>query len=294
MRGHSADVGGCTLEQVELAALVIGAAITAVVALLVSRQLVEKLATLERRIEPSKGKCKAVSSMSKLWLRLGDEDPCRDLLFENMWVLEPEYRLQGHRFFKNEALSTIFSALGIKYPDQGYKRWFLLKRLDSKHNPLQWRPDVCGFVTKSASISYPHTATTQKVFLIIEFKKPETELTVRDMDQAYSYANLFRRLQENEVRWDHPIECLVVGGAMGDGVSDIYSRWGANASTITVRPITYRALLERARCLLNLTSDETLTIEPAANENNPTVPIISADVHQMRNTATVRGLPSGD
>lgn len=262
------------MVEAELAAALVGGALASIGTTLLwrahLREREQRIGQLNSALSRSKRNWEAVQDMRATWNGRGLEDPCRDLLYKNMWVLEPEYALEVGRFFCNETLRQVFRELKIDAPEGRHKSHYLLERLAEKHDPLSWRPDICGFVSKLRGVGHPSAYAGGKTFLIIELKKPRDTISTTEIDQAYTYASLFRRLQTEGNAWTIPIECLVVGRDFDAGAHEVYSRWGNHVShAITVRPMRYQDLVARAEALCGISVEEQPTHSAeAANEND--------------------------
>jgi hypothetical protein len=185
---------------------------------------------------------------------------CHDLLFANLWVLEPEFVVQSNRKpWSRNSLGTIFKSLGWEIKPTDKQPWHQLKSAQNDLTRLQ--PDICGFFRKTTSVGLPYPNDDSEVFLIIELKKAEKKINRIDMDQAHSYASLFRRLPNTDYAWNVPIECLVIGHDISTDVTDGCMRWSSDVrSSITIRAVKYSTLLARAEqlCSMFLNMDDKL------------------------------------
>jgi len=213
---------------------------------------VEKFRPDHANIESLKQRLK---DMREVWLNpASSEWDCQKVLARNLWVLSPDYIVGRYKMYVTGTLSmsTILEELfsispqnsNLKGPVMGSKK-----------------PDICGLVEAhslgpSASQSQKLLAklgagtTTQRperVFLIIELKKPGISLRWKMLEQAHAYG--WYLLQNVKELQKHRIECLVIGEDC-EKVNDAHIRWGSGPhDAIRIVPMSYRQLYDRAEAM---------------------------------------------
>jgi hypothetical protein len=218
-------------------------------------------AEFEEMTRRAKERRNALTQMREVWGNQESAEPaCHDLLFANLWVLEPEFVVQSNRKpWSRNSLGTIFKSLGWEIKPTDKQPWHQLK--SAQNDLTRLKPDICGFFRKTTSVGLPYPNDDSEVFLIIELKKAEKKINRIDMDQAHSYASLFRRLPNTDYAWNVPIECLVIGHDISTDVTDGCMRWSSDVrSSITIRAVKYSTLLARAEqlCSMFLNMDDKL------------------------------------
>lgn len=216
---------------------------------------------LSQQLELANSRRAAVLQMREIWGNPeSSESRCHDLLHANIWVLQPEYVLpHNQKLFSRQELGTILRDLGIVVPKDPNSRWHFLERV--KNDISGFPPDICGFMTKRTSVGLPYSDPGEEVFLFIELKKAGKVITHYEFDQVHNYASFFRKLPDTQKAWNTPIECLVVGHDLAPGVGDACMRWNSDTrTTITIRPVRWRDLLERAEKLCEMFME----LEPAS------------------------------
>lgn len=178
-----------------------------------------------------------LSEMSTLWLdENSKENPCTELLCKNLWSLGPDLRDSKHIFF-DRGQDTIVDNY---FPGD---RFSPAPKFTSK---TDYRPDAAGVFYRRTELTRDGN-NEQKVFVIVEAKAPSEEVTQSVMDEAFQYALNLRRMSKTLSRWD--IECFALAGKVNPKVRSQLFRIGQTHHTITVTPITWAALLNRAQSL---------------------------------------------
>lgn len=165
-----------------------------------------------------------------------NEDSCTKALCENLWVLQPDLVATDHIFHKRH-LSTIADAYfaNDQYADGAWK--FLDVRREA---------DAAGVFHKGNRVS-DDSPIGERVFVLIESKNPDREVNQFVMDEALQYAVNLRKLAKSLMNWD--IECIALGASIGPDVRTQLYRFGSTPHTLTVIPMTWRSLLNRAKTL---------------------------------------------
>lgn len=194
----------------------------------------------------------SLADMKRVWLGdydHRDEAECQAILARNLWVLSPDYIIDWNTFIELP-YTTLSEIFGKHFPD-AKKKWneFEFKAfIDGKR-----RPDMCGFAETASAIS-PGRHQRDKVYLIVELKAANVDLSWKELEQAHAYAfGLFQNIGD-DLRKAHvsSIDCLVIGRDASK-VSDAHLRWGPNAhDAIRIIPISYKQLYDRAERLAKL------------------------------------------
>lgn len=164
------------------------------------------------------------------------EDDCTKALCENLWVLQPELVASEHIFFKRH-LSTIAQSY---FPNDHYASgaWKFIQE--------GREADAAGVFYRANRVS-DDQPTGERIFVVIESKNPGREVNQFVMDEALQYAVNLRKLAKTLAGWD--IECIALGQSVGPDVRTQLYRFGSTPHTLTVVPMTWRSLIERAKQL---------------------------------------------
>lgn len=187
----------------------------------------EKVAEFENRLR----------AMSTLWLDAASvENACTKLLCKNLWVLGPDLRNPRH-VFRDQGQEKIISGY---FPNDTFKP---APKFSGK---TDYRPDVAGVFYRRTELT-SDGRSEKTVFVIVEAKAPREIVSQSVMDEAFQYALNLRRMSKTLACWD--IECYALAGRVDPRVRSQLFRIGQTHHTISVTPITWSALLERARHL---------------------------------------------
>jgi hypothetical protein len=203
----------------------------------------EKAEAVERRL----------AEVASVWFS-GEhtENDCTRMLCRNLWMLGPDLQSQGHIFF-DKGQHTIAEAY---FPGDSYAT-------TPKFSNGMNRPDAAGLFFRQTEIARPGERGAP-VFVVIEAKAPRRPVTQMTMDEAFQYALNLRRLSRTIAKLD--LECLAIGGWTEADVRPQSFRIGSTHHTITVTPLTWRAVYERARKFDPASVDLT---EAAINDGPP-------------------------
>ena len=198
--------------------------------------------------------------MEAVWLDTqADEPACHRLLERNLWVLYPDYVVDG-QFLSNRGVSSAFeNHFGQKRED-----WVGGKEpLDQQSWRIRVgassRPDLFGNASTAASPGEP-----DDVYLIIELKAPGLTLTWDHIEQVHAYALSLMMNVGGELR-NRRVDCLVIGKDWSEDVNDAHLRWGKEAHhAIRIIPMTYEQLYKRAQLIVALCLDRAFIHAEAA------------------------------
>lgn len=171
-----------------------------------------------------------------------DERACHDLLFDNLWVLEPDYCLESPAAKELSLARLMEQFFGGK--DEAWARGF-------QHDPREAiTPDIFACVRTTHSLhAYNPDNAAERTLLIIELKRPGKKIGHAAMDQAFTYACDTLKLIPPEKC--QQIECLVVGGDIEEGQNTISLFWDETRPRwVNVVPLTYDDLIKRGERLL--------------------------------------------
>ncbi len=187
----------------------------------------------------------AFAEMEEIWG--GDsEEPANEadakkLLRENMWVLEPEYRLVNERIDWEvklaNALTTLYGTFGVVES----RTWREQPNLDQL-------VDIAALVSMDGALGTQRTHAGSEALLLIEAKRPGSGGVLNEAarDQVLRYAADLRKLAPDKLM-GHRIECLLIGGRIPDRMNDIVVKWDSEGEAPTmVRFLTWETLLTRA------------------------------------------------
>ena len=186
-----------------------------------------------------KARCAELERMKRVWLGNGDEESCRDVLMDNLWVLEPNFVYRSPTKERNidNTLRHLFGNEPSQLSDTEFR--FAIASND------QWRPDVCGWADVSASLQ-PNLNAEHQVLLLIELKASYVSINRKAIEQALVYAFALMMKAEKEL-WGRPIECLVIGHEIAEDVNDLHLRIGKTThGAVRITPLTYELLIKRA------------------------------------------------
>ncbi len=184
-------------------------------------------------------RCSELERMQRVWLGNANEESCREVLMDNLWVLEPNFVYQTPTKERNidNMLRHLF---GNNFSELAETDFRFIEAAND-----QWRPDICGWAEVGASLQ-PHLASERHVLLLIELKAAQVNVTRRAIEQALVYAFALMMKAEKEL-WGRPIECLVIGNAIADDVNDLHLRIGKSThGAVRITPLTYHHLIKRA------------------------------------------------
>ncbi len=186
-----------------------------------------------------KVRCAELERMKRVWLGNGDEESCRDVLMDNLWVLEPNFVYRSPTKERNidNTLRHLFGGDPSQLSDTEF-------RFAVASNDL-WRPDVCGWADVGASLQ-PNLSSEKQVLLLIELKASYVPINRKAIEQALVYAFALMMKAEKEL-WGRPIECLVIGHEIAEDVNDLHLRIGKTThGAVRITPLTYELLIKRA------------------------------------------------
>lgn len=208
---------------------------------------------VERRARRAEIKAR-VELLEKTWFHsTSDENACSELLCENIWLFEPDLVSVGH-VFCNRGLETIARAY---FP--GGRTTNEPKFLDTSR-----RADVAGVFYRNDMMT-TGAENPERVLVIIEAKAVNMPITALHMDEAFQYGLNLRKLIPALTDWN--IECYALGGSIAEGVHRQHFRVGAGPHALTVTPITWSFLLQRAKSL-----DPTRVVARKIDVNGPCPP----------------------
>lgn len=175
-----------------------------------------------------------ISEIERDW-GLKDEDGCTETLCRNAWLLGPTLQSSGH-MFANRDLKKIAAAY---FPNDPYEK-------DWKFLDVNRRADGVGVFFRRMFVS-DQPDDLEPVMVVIESKNPSRIVDGFVMDEALQYAVNLRKLSKTLAYWS--FECFALGRSVSDGIRVQRYRFGSSPCTVTVTPITWSGLLERARAL---------------------------------------------
>lgn len=177
-----------------------------------------------------------LEALREVWLDpYALEGPARDLLCTNLWVFEPALRNAGH----------IFSERGLASIAEGYfprQSVSVGKFLDPAR-----KADAAGIFLKREQVCREHPQG-KPVFVIIEAKRNSVPVDDKVIEEAYHYALQMRMLVPALANWD--FECFAIGGTIAADTRVQHHRPGSKGNTITVTPMSWRGLYERAASIM--------------------------------------------
>jgi len=187
----------------------------------------------------------AYDQMKNVWTGDADEPAneaaAKTLLRDNMWVLEPEYRLVDERIDwevkLTKALTTLYGTFG------------LIESRPWREEPnLDQLVDIAAVVSMEGTLGTPRTHASGEALLLIEAKRPGSNGVLNEAarDQVLRYAADLRKIAP-DILMGRRIECLLIGGRIPDRMNDIVVRWDSEGEAPTmVRFLTWETLLTRA------------------------------------------------
>jgi hypothetical protein len=179
---------------------------------------------------------KRVERIEATWFEsTATENKCSELLSENLWLLEPDLVSIGH-VFRDRSLENIARAY---FPGDR-------TTVDPKFLNPEKRADIAGVFYRNDMMT-TGALQPERVFVVIEAKAVHKEITPFHMDEAFQYALNLRKMVPSLADWN--IECYALGGSIADGVHRQHFRVGPGPQAITVTPITWNFLLQRAKAL---------------------------------------------
>lgn len=164
-----------------------------------------------------------------------NENKCAELLSENLWLLEPDLQSVGH-VLRDRSLENIARAY---FPGNR-------AAIDPKFLNPEKRADIAGVFYRNDMMT-TGAQGPEHVFVVIEAKAVHKQITPAHMDEAFQYGLNLRKMVPALAEWN--IECYALGGSIGDGVHRQHFRVGPGPHAITVTPITWSFLLQRAKSL---------------------------------------------
>ena len=186
----------------------------------------------------------AFRHMKQVW---GDNDEpaneaaAKELLRENLWVLEPEYKLIGDRRDWEVNLTNALRTLYGTFAAVETRVW--------KTPPdLAQLVDIAAVVSMDGALGTPRTHAGDEALLLIEAKRPGRSGVLNEAarDQVLRYAADLRKLAP-DILMGRRIECLLIGGRIPDRMNDIVVKWDSEGEAPTmVRFLTWETLLTRA------------------------------------------------
>lgn len=186
----------------------------------------------------------AFRHMKQVW---GDNDEpmneaaAKELLRENMWVLEPEYRVMAERVDWEVNLTNALKTLYGTFAAIDTRVW--------KTPPdLAQLVDIAAVVSMDGTLGSPRTHAGDEALLLIEAKRPGRNGVLNEAarDQVLSYAADLRKIAP-DILMGRRIECLLIGGRIPDRMNDIVVKWDSEGEAPTmVRLLTWETLLTRA------------------------------------------------
>lgn len=184
-----------------------------------------------------------IAEMRRVWLSADArdnrwEDRCGDLLAENLWLLQPDYVVEG-RVFKRCGLATVVRGLFGRFWSKTFR-----------HPPdTGIRPDL---VTLARTADSFHARRGDApALLLLELKSPSQTIDIAAMEQALSYAyDAFKLIHPDDCV---QIECLAIGGDVAEGVETMTMRWkDTHDRTVRVVPLSWSDLVKRAERLIHV------------------------------------------
>ena len=192
----------------------------------------------------SRARWTAFRHMQEIW---GDNDDpaneraAQELLHDNMWVLEPEYKVVGDRKDWEVNLTNALRTLYGTFAAVDNRVW--------KTAPdLGQRVDIAAVVSMDGTLGTPRTYAGEEALLLIETKRPGRNGVLNEdaREQVLSYAADLRKIAP-DILMGRRIECLLIGGRIPDRMSDVVVKWDSEGEAPTmVRFLTWETLLKRA------------------------------------------------
>jgi len=187
----------------------------------------------------------AFDRMKKVWVDDTGEPACeaaaKELLRENMWVLQPEYRLVEERIDWEVKLTNALTTLYGSFGQIESKPWREEPNLDQL-------VDIAAVVSMEGTLGTPRTHAGDEALLLIEAKRPGRNGVLNEAarDQVLRYAADLRKIAP-DILMGRRIECLLIGGRIPDRMNDVVVRWDSEGEAPTmVRFLTWETLLTRA------------------------------------------------
>jgi hypothetical protein len=171
-----------------------------------------------------------LASLERVWSRGSSERESVRALCENLWVLEPDLKTEGH-IFAGKSLGAVAEAyFGAPQPSD-----------DLSAMAARKKPSAVGMFRRRTAIARPNDQG-ERTLVIIEARRPGDTLNQAVVTAAVGYAHAMRKLVPELGDW--PVECYVIGGAFTEDAEFAASHAPPGTPVVLT---TWEGLLNRAR-----------------------------------------------
>ena len=186
--------------------------------------------------------------------RRWNQEACRRVLCDNLWVLEPDYALRGgYRLVDADVIPDDFSEFklrgGVCRAREPLSR---AKSNGARRETLsRFAPAMAGWTSAHGLMASDAMVDGRPVYLILDLHHSLREVTPDCLESVRAFAE-----QLVETAPEHfggkRIEGLVVGGRLAEGVSEqMYWSEDQRQPVLRLTPVTYEALYARALAIVH-------------------------------------------